>query len=366
MKEKPKTRNDVKYKFNLKWAIILSGIAITLIVIIFMIKSFDDISENTVVATVNEEPITFNEFKNSLSKNRALIYGYFKGTYDADDSKDFWTTSYSGEVPLDKIKEDALKDCVEIRVKLIMAKELGLVEDISYQKFYKDFIAENKRRKTAYENNEVIYGPIEYGESEYYGIVNSSIFGKLEEAYIKNKTFSDELIKNYYDENREELFKSPDEMRAIKVYVPYLSADNITKEAAQKLMEEVKKNLEAGMDIESATMDERLIVEEQLLDPRGAHSYGLLNPILTSEALKLNIGEVTEVINEGGNFNIVQCIEKSNSGYLEFNEGAKDSINKSMAKKEFKTIIENRIKEAVVIKNKKVYDRIDAKDVNSY
>jgi hypothetical protein len=366
MKAKPKTKNNSKFILNKKWAIILSGIAIIAIVIILIMKSFGDINENTVVATVDSEPITFNEFKNSLSNNRALIYGYFKGTHDADDNKEFWTTSYNGEVPLDKIKEDALKDCIEIRVKLIMAKELGLVEDISYQKFYQDFIAENKRRKTAYENNEVIYGPIEYDESEYYGIVNSTIFGKLEEAYIKNKEFSEESLKNYYDENREELFKSPDELRTIKVYVHYLSADNITKEEALKLMEDVKSNLEAGMDIKSATMDERLIVEEQLLDPRGAHSYGLLNPILTSEALKLNNGEVTEVIDEGGNFNIVQCIEKSNSGYLEFNEGAKDSISKSMAKKEFKTIIESRIKEAVIIKNKKVYDRIDEQDVNSY
>lgn len=361
MKAKPKTMNNIKKELKIKWAFILPGIAVIAALIIFIIKSYGDISGNTVVATVNKEPIIFNEFKSSLSKNRALIYGYFKGTYDADDSKDFWTTSFNGEVPLDKIKEDALKDCIENRVKLIMAKELGLVEDISYKKFYEDFMAENKRRKTAYENNEVIYGPIEYGESEYYGIVNSNIFGKLEETYIENISFSDEELKNFYNENREELFKSPDELKIMKVSVHYLQADNITKEDAQKLMEEVKMNLEIGMDIKAATMDERLNVEEQLLDYKGTHSYGLINPILTSEALKLNVDEVTEVIDEGGNFNIVQCVEKTNSGYLEFNEGAKDSINRSLAKKEFKAYIEKRIKEADVTINNKVYDRINEK-----
>lgn len=362
MKNKNKTVNNFK-KNSKKWMFTLSAFAVVVVIAILLIINLG-LGDNSVVARVHGEPISYSEFQNGLESNRALVYGYFKGKYDADDSKNFWTTNFDGEIPLEKIKKDALDDCVENKSKLIMAKDMGLVKDISYKKFLKDLKAENKRRKTAIEKNEVIYGPIEYGEAEYYGVINSNIFSKLEETYTKDLTYTEEELKKYYTENKEDEFKSEDELKIIKISVPYLSTDKATKEAAKKLIDNVKRNIEAGMDIKTATNDESIVFEEQLLDQKGKHSYSLLNPNLISKAVELDTGDVTEVVDEGGAFNIAHCIEKSNKGYLVFNEGAMESIRRTLAKKEYDAVVEKKIKDLDVVINEKVYNQISANDVN--
>ncbi|WP_339366148.1 hypothetical protein, partial [Vallitalea maricola] len=68
---------------------------------IFIVKIFRRSNEDVVVANINGEEITRKEFIARLKDHRAIIYNYFKNQYNVDDSNNFWTSEYGGEVPIE-------------------------------------------------------------------------------------------------------------------------------------------------------------------------------------------------------------------------------------------------------------------------
>lgn len=92
--------------------------------------------------------------------NRALIVDYFKQTYNADYSKDFWSAYYSGENPMQKWINTAQTQLLTKRMELQLAQEAGVVTDISFEGFLKEMERENNRRSQAAANKEVVYGPL--------------------------------------------------------------------------------------------------------------------------------------------------------------------------------------------------------------
>jgi hypothetical protein len=79
------------------------------------------------VAFVNGEPVAYGEFKHYLEAESSEIYTYFKNKYGVEDNKDFWTTAYGGEIPIEMIKKAALDKTVRDKVQQIMARKNELV-----------------------------------------------------------------------------------------------------------------------------------------------------------------------------------------------------------------------------------------------
>ena len=123
-------------------------VAAITVAILGIIKYMNNNSgDNLTVATVNSEPISVREFKRQLAQKSSDIYTYFREKHGVvGDSKDFWTTSYGGEVPIDMARDKTLKECVNVKAQQILAKQNGILNDISYAAFLSDLSKENRRR----------------------------------------------------------------------------------------------------------------------------------------------------------------------------------------------------------------------------
>lgn len=144
-------------------------------------------SEVATVAYINDVPIDEREFQLFLNDVKAQTAGYFKQTYNADDSASFWTTSFQGEVPLEKAKQFALERLKEVKVQQILAQKYGLLTDYSYATFRDNWLRENERREQAVKDHQVIYGPKQYEERGYYTYLFSNLVLKVK-AVFKEKT----------------------------------------------------------------------------------------------------------------------------------------------------------------------------------
>lgn len=177
-----------KKKLKMKTAILISisiGAVAVLVSILTGVISYQ--GENLSVAKIDGEPISVREFRQILIKNRAGIYDYFKQKYGVEDSLKFWSTGYNGEVPAEIARKKTMDECVRIKLQQILARQKGLIQDISYTAFLKDLDAENKRRKKAVENGKALYGPIRYTESEYFNYVFSNMIIKLKEKLAEGE-----------------------------------------------------------------------------------------------------------------------------------------------------------------------------------
>ncbi|MBW7452970.1 peptidyl-prolyl cis-trans isomerase [Paenibacillus sepulcri] len=310
--------------------------ALALLAFFLLTNHQPKLAGNSVVAVVNGEPITYGEMKREMDSQRARVIG----------------TSSDGEEPLEKLKKEALSNAVNTKVMQMMAKEKGVVADISYEAFLKGLTEENKRRAAAVKSNQAVFGPEHYGESEYYRLIQSNIAGELKKILQSETVFSDEQLQQYYDTNKEQ-YKVPDTIRTRKVTVSGVDAD------AGKIMKDIRSRVDSGMNIDEASSGygQSAHVEEQIFDAKSAHSDTLGYPILLSKVQPLLQGQLTGVFQENGKYLFAQCIERTTPGYLAFKE-VKEAIRSHLAGQAYDREIERLLQDAKVSINEDVYDRI--------
>lgn len=193
----------------MKTFIILVTVIVALLSLFLIAPSSNnDVEDIQTVATMNGEPIQIPEFMLILNNNYvAKTYNYFSNNYGVKNYKDFWTTVYGNEKPIDYAKNLALKELIRIKSEQILMKEYGVANDISYGSFLNELEQENKRRKIAVDNNQVIYGPIEYSEYQYFSHVFANHVVELKKK-LEKETFNinESDLRALYENVKEEYF----------------------------------------------------------------------------------------------------------------------------------------------------------------
>jgi hypothetical protein len=356
-KANPKSEPSNRRNFRKRVIVMIASAAVILLTAtIAYARVHPVIDDKAVVAMINGEPLTYKEYRMSLNRNRAQVSGYFQTKYHADGGMSFWTTDFNGEVPLDKLKTDALAAMVKIKIPQLLAKQKGIVQNITYDSFRNNWDAENKRRADAKRNNRPFFGPEHYTESEYYEVVYSNMVGELKKAYQKEENFSDDELKHFYKSNLEQLFKIRDSIKIRKLTA-------FRKDAAT-IIQKIKDGIDSGMDLEtaSAPYKEEVRMEEQIFDAQSAHSDAMADPGLFAKVQPLQQDQVTDVFQENGAYWIVKCIERKTGGYQAF-EDVKISIQSQLAAESYEQTVDSLIRHAEVVINSKVYDRIGEEEV---
>jgi parvulin-like peptidyl-prolyl isomerase len=350
-----------QYFLNKRVVFFLIPVLALIIVLVSINGHSSLINENTNVAMVNGEPISFREFKQSLIRNRASIYSYFKQKYGVDHSSKFWESSYGGESTIGTSRKRALDECVRTKVVQILFKQKGLMKDIRYSSFLEEFKAENIRRENAVKNKQVIYGPVQYEESYYFGYVFNNTVTKLKEKLgEKELCAKDEELKKYYETNRDKLFKKEDYIRVQKLSIPYIG--EVEANAKEKI-EQVKARVDVGERFEDIVKSfneknmPKLTCEEQVFDEKTSRTDSRLNMELKDTAKKLIVGQVSGVFKSNGKFCIIKCVEKREGGYSTFIE-CKEVIKLKYIDKKFQELIEKLVKEAKIEINRSVYESV--------
>ncbi|MFG3022505.1 hypothetical protein ACGFZQ_28800 [Streptomyces sp. NPDC048254] len=157
-------------------------------------------SPTAVIATIDGQTIPVREFSLYLAQERSATFTHFQNTFGAQDGPRFWTTSYGGSTPTDYIKKQALADVTRTTVQQQLAHHYGLLADPSYGAFLFNWTKENQRRQQAVAAHQVIYGPVQYTEANYFDyVLNSLTFSlekKLADAHVI--TTDDKALRAYY------------------------------------------------------------------------------------------------------------------------------------------------------------------------
>jgi hypothetical protein len=325
-------------------------------------------SENKTIATVNNDPIYVDEFREKLLIQRIPVEQYFREKYGVAVNGDFWESSYDGGNPLKKAKEMALNEYVKIKVEQELGRDKGLVEDISYPAFLKQLEQENKRRKKAVENNEVIYGPIEFQKNVYYEYLRSNLEIKLKEVLeSKEIQFTEEDLMKYYEQAKDSIYRKEGEVKITKIYITYMDeSGNVIdgkREEVLRKIKEVKLKMDEGERIEnipSMTKNvEALKVsyKEQAFNETTAKQDAQTSSELKSQARRLSLGEISDIYEEYNTFYFIKCIEKESDGYKPFEE-AKENVKVKFIDKKYEELIDKLVKDAKVEINEDIYERM--------
>lgn len=336
--------------------IVLGAVAVTV--------SFN--KKNQYVATVNGEFISVHEFERMIASGRAMIYKYFKEKYNIDDNAKFWTSSYSGESPIEMIRENAVKKLVRIKVQQILARQKVVIQDISYQGFLKDLEKENRRRAEVIKNNRVIYGPVKFNEKEYFDYTFSEMVFQVKDKIKKELSIDEKELIEYYETIKDKSFKKREKIRILKISAPYSSKYKTQKEDAEYKITEIKARLDKGEDFtkisELYSKDTSIKIEcvGQVFDDSTVRSDGMRWPVLADMARNLPEGRISDIFEENESFYIIKCIEKSDSGYKPYDE-VKDVVETYIVDDKYEKMIDKLVSEAKVDINKKVYERVKAR-----
>ncbi|MGG3309441.1 hypothetical protein AB4124_09000 [Paenibacillus sp. 2KB_20] len=165
-------------------------------------------SADEVVLTIDDEPVTVQEFQFFLRQNKAWTTSYFKQKHNADYSEDFWTSAYKGETPLDYARQKTVQDVTRIKTEQSLMKQHGIIQDVSYASFLRDLAAENETRQQKIRQGQPIYGPQQYGADSFYSYTQSMNYQRLIDTLVKQtrNSLGDKELKALYEEVKPEYF----------------------------------------------------------------------------------------------------------------------------------------------------------------
>jgi len=156
-----------------------------------------------IIATVNGESVSVAEFEARMPEFRATVVQYFRRNYKTEYCQGFWTTSYGGEIPGEILREQTLDKLVEIKLQQILAREKGLLKDISYTAYLKQWQQENEQRKIAMDTGKVIFGPVNYDEQMYFRYFMSKVTLALKQQLAEQDfKISDDALWQYYEKKQ--------------------------------------------------------------------------------------------------------------------------------------------------------------------
>lgn len=350
--------------------IVIAIIAIILIVVssLILLQASKGSGKTSIVAIINGDPIYVKEFRERLFQQQIPVQQYFKDKYGTNAGSNFWNSSFEGENTLGKAKDLALNECVKIKVEQQLGQEKGLIKDLGYTTFLKELEKENKRRKKAVENNEVIYGPIEYQKNVYFEYIRSNMELKLKEILEdKEIQVTEENIIEYYEKTKDRLYRKEGSIKIQKIYVTYMDENREfsgeqRKEALKKI-EQVKRRVDEEENIESileaSEKGEALKVnnKEQLFNETTAKQDAQSTSEIKTIAKSTPVGKTSSIMEENYTFYFIKCVEKEPDGYKPFEE-AKENVKIKYIDEKYEQLINGLAKAAKVRINSTVYDSI--------
>ncbi len=162
------------------------------------------IVEDPVVITVNGEPVSKREYRLVMDRQKASVFAFFKEHHDLDDHPGYWSEDATPPSPLARLRQVVLDELVQIKVQQGLAKQKGLVKDITYAAFTAELARENERRAVAVAGKQIIYGPRQYPESAFYYIRFKELSFQLKQALGRevSATIGEPEIAAFYEENK--------------------------------------------------------------------------------------------------------------------------------------------------------------------
>jgi len=311
---------------NRKWAIFVLLIAvIPLLVgcnlIVKEEKAGKEIDGELVVAEVNDKKITKAEYDSKLEDIKKIMEQYYGE--NVFESKD-------GKKTLKEIKQQLLDELIFNEICLQRAKEMGI--EITQEELMEELNA-----------LEALYG----GKDQFQVVLEEQnmtqdkfkeelysqlIIQKLKDEITQNVAVSEDEIKKYYEENRDE-FKKPDEIRARHILV------NSREEA-----EEILKKAKNGEDFAQLAKKYSQGPSKDRGGDLGYFTRGAMVPEFEETAFNMEVGEISDVVKTQFGYHIIKVEDKRTYSLPDFEE-VKDYIKAKLLKDKKEELFQNKLEE---------------------
>ena len=146
-------------------------------------QNFDN--ETKIIGYVNGEPVTNKEYAFFAQRNKHKVISKFRNEYKLNYHADFWQDKSRGKTPGEVLQEITIEDIVNSKVQFLLAKQYGIINDISFLSIEKHLDIENLQRRNALKNNVVIYGPEQYTLESYYEYLMTNMVIRLKDYLLK-------------------------------------------------------------------------------------------------------------------------------------------------------------------------------------
>lgn len=319
------------------------------------------VSEDDYIAQIDGTPISLTEYNRTVQMNQSNIMNYFREKYNAELTEDFWNTAYGDEIPLEVLKKKALEDSVNIKVRQMLAKEQGIVQDISYPAFLSQFKEENAKRAKALEKNEVVYGPAQYNEESYFEYVLTNTTLAVKQNIQASMDHSNEQsLKNFYHKHKDELYKTLGLVRVQVISASFMDQNHqvnefMKKQAKEKLSKSSSEIVAGASFANVARTYTGQDASRELTFNFGNEKHNSRSP-LAQASLMLSEQQTSRIIEENGSLYLVKCIEKVEPGsrYTAY-EDIKGQVLHDYINSKYDEFIRNKLSESKVIVNEKSY-----------
>ncbi|MCP1308171.1 peptidylprolyl isomerase [Paenibacillus tyrfis] len=317
------------------------------------------------VLTINGEPVVLGEFEMVLKDRVAEVYGYFHEKFDAQDSAEFWTKSFNGEIPLEMAKKKTLEKLKIIKTEQLLAKQYGLTDDVSYRSFKESLAEENKRRAGAVKKGQPIFGPREYSEIAYFNHVHDTIKRQLLDYAANHEAqAANEALHAAYESMRKKgELKKPDRIRTQVVELAFGNGDgssSLTRSAAMETMNGIRSGLAGSKEADAVVrqLGVNASVKERTFDESTyAVDSSEEEEKVFAAVRKLKPGEVSERFETAGSIFVLQCMDRTPGGDLRFKD-VQERLKWKYAEEQLEQRVVESAKNANIVIHQKVYDEI--------
>ena len=105
---------------------------LSLIFILSFAACGEENEKSSATATVNGEEITEEEFEYFRKKYKSEVLNDCLEKYGGEYTDDFWQTEFDGVTPEEILYERTLEECVRAKIQLLLMKEEGIYDDVTF------------------------------------------------------------------------------------------------------------------------------------------------------------------------------------------------------------------------------------------
>ena len=308
-------------------------------------------NNSDIVAKVNENNITIEDFKVTLALNKIDLESKYGSTV--------WETEVENGVKFkDTFKNRVLKGMIDVEAVCEEAKKDGLTP--SEEEIDKAFDELNKNLY-ANENYKKILEDLKISDTCIKSQVEKTLtIQKYTENFDKNLKISDEEMKKYYEEHKADYYK--DEVKASHILIS--TVDDNGKELSEAKKKEAKKKAEEVLKKAKSGEEFSELAKEYSDDSGSAANGGDLGYFTKGKmvqpfeeaAFSLKSGEISGLVESEYGYHIIKVYDKIDK-QLTFDE-VKDEIKKTLTEDKYMESIEAITKKAKVEKNESVIKKV--------
>lgn len=325
--------------------ITIAALAILVFLVLF-------ISRNHFSLTINGNKIDKEEFLNAASLRKYEVTSYFTGKSKGSVDAGFWEREADGELPYEKLADEAVEELKYFYAVYGLAREKGYVQDESYDAFLKRWELENAVRKEKIEKGEAVYGLSEY-TLELYREYEMDTLQKqyCEDLENEGMDITDEDRERYYEEHKD-YYRQEDDRTLDYIKIPY-EAEGLGEQEVSSLkscLTSIYKKMDQTHSLKELARQEpeaAPYLEHADIAAEELNIYSRSISDILEYAWELSAGESTAVLDENGCLYLIECTDRKENDFVSISD-VKDNINKTLREENYNKIIEERAADSTV------------------